>query len=334
MSVSRAFLERCARDTGFRTSGIEKVVRLGALAGEIGSHGLLGQALALKGGTALNLGFGAPLRLSVDLDFNFVGASEREEALEQRPRIERSMADLARRLGYRVQSSADAFAGRKLFLNYDSVLGPVDRIEIDLNFLLRVPLSPIVRRELWQPSGLDRPSVGCVGTDELVIGKVCAFLDRCAARDVWDVANLADEARAAFDDTHFRSRFVALAATLDHSPAKYGKERLAERLTQTAIDSQLIPMLAGAPSIRADELLTNAWARVAPLLELSEAERQFIEQLESGSLRTELLFPDDSEEAARIARHPALLWKAHHAGEMWRRSPRSPAPQGEPFDGP
>jgi hypothetical protein len=34
------------------------------------------------------------------------------------------MIELAQRAGYRVQQSADAFAGRKIYLHYRSVFGP------------------------------------------------------------------------------------------------------------------------------------------------------------------------------------------------------------------
>jgi predicted nucleotidyltransferase component of viral defense system len=148
MSASRAYLERCAADTRFGVTTLEKVVRLGAVAGEIGRHALLGRSLALKGGTALNLAFGEPSRLSVDLDFNYVGAVDRDAMLSERPQVERAVMEIARKLGYRVQRSSDSFAGRKLFLHYSSVLGPEERIEVDLNFLLRVPLAPLTRREL------------------------------------------------------------------------------------------------------------------------------------------------------------------------------------------
>jgi len=38
-----------------------------------------------------------------------------------------------------------------------------------------------------------------------------------------------------------------------------------------------------------------------------------------GDLRPELLFPDDSEISERLARHPALLWKAQNAREHSKR---------------
>jgi predicted nucleotidyltransferase component of viral defense system len=68
------------------------------------AHPLLRHALVLKGGTALNLVFGAPQRLSVDLDFNYIAHAERERMLEDRPRMEAALApqehsEIRRRLG-------------------------------------------------------------------------------------------------------------------------------------------------------------------------------------------------------------------------------------------
>jgi len=105
MSPSLEYLERCAAESGFAVATLEKVARLGEFAGDVGRHAFLKEALVLKGGTALNLGYGAPTRLSVDLDFNYVGAAERSAMLEDRPRVEQAVVELARRSGYRVQQS-------------------------------------------------------------------------------------------------------------------------------------------------------------------------------------------------------------------------------------
>ena len=84
-TASLEYLERCAAETGFTVATLEKVARLGELADDMGRHPLLRQVLVLKGGTALNLGYGAPSRLSVDLDFNYIGVAERSDMLEDRP---------------------------------------------------------------------------------------------------------------------------------------------------------------------------------------------------------------------------------------------------------
>ena len=126
MSVSLEYLQRCGAETGFQPATLERVVRLGELAGDIARHPLLGRALTLKGGTPLNLAFGAPRRLSVDLDYNYVANVDRGAMLADRPRVEEAIAVVAQRQGHTVQPSADAFAGRKLHLHYRSVLGGLE----------------------------------------------------------------------------------------------------------------------------------------------------------------------------------------------------------------
>jgi hypothetical protein len=204
-------------------------------------------------------------------------------------------------------------AGRKLYLHYRSALGPDERIEVDVNYLHRVPLGEPLVRELWQPGELDRPRLRAAATPELVIGKLCALLDRCAVRDAWDVANLRSEAVATLEGDAFRGRFLALAGTLDHSPSTYTAERLAQRVTQREVDEQLVPLLASGAAVRAADLVAAAWHRVEPLLALSNEERAFVDRLHRGDLQPALLFPTDSEEAKRLSRHPALLWKAKNA---------------------
>jgi predicted nucleotidyltransferase component of viral defense system len=141
MKLSRRYIQGLATETGFREETLEKVLRLGEVVADISRHPLLSSVLALKGGTALNLCFSAPRRLSVDLDFNYIGAEEPARMREDRPAIEEALQHLARGRGYEIQASRDEHAGRKFFLNYESSAGARDRIEVDLNFLGRVPMS-------------------------------------------------------------------------------------------------------------------------------------------------------------------------------------------------
>jgi hypothetical protein len=173
MNPSRERLRDLSAESGFRSDVLEKVLRLGELAGDVAKHPLLSTALALKGGTALNLCFGPPRRLSVDLDFNYVGGSDRERMLRDRPEVERAVQAIAEGRGYRIQRSRDEHAGRKLFLGYTNAAGTGDRVEVDLNFLFRVPLDSAWEAELWQPDG-EAPRIRVVGPAELCAGKLCA----------------------------------------------------------------------------------------------------------------------------------------------------------------
>ncbi|MFP3870817.1 MAG: nucleotidyl transferase AbiEii/AbiGii toxin family protein [Syntrophobacteria bacterium] len=308
MNVSLAYLERCSAQTGYTVQPLEKVVRLGDFANDVARHPFLGRVLALKGGTALNLCFGAPKRLSIDLDFNYTGHGDREKMLEERPRVEQAVTELAKRKGYRVQQSADAFAGRKIYLIYRSLLGPEDRIELDLNFLFRVPIAGTEHGELWQPGELDRPQVRIVSVQEIVVGKMLAMLDRGAARDVWDLANLPEAAKDVIYRPSFRPWFIALSAVLGHPLPTYTQKRL-EGLCDRAVLEQLAPLLAVHAPPRAEDLIKDAWAVVSDFLTLRPNEADYIASIERGELRPELLFEGDEKSAHRVARHPAILWK-------------------------
>lgn len=296
MIPSLEFLQRCAADTGYPLSSLEKVVRLGQMAADIARHPFLGEALALKGGTALNLCYGSPSRLSVDLDYNYVAQVERKRMLSDRTRVENAVLELAGRHGYGIQKSADSFAGRKIFLHYRSVMGQQERIEVDLNFLLRLPLTEIEKRGAWQPGGLDQPAIRVVGLGELLTGKLLAFLDRCAARDAWDIAHLSESAVRMLQSQAFRAHFIALSAILEHPLPDYTFDRVRTLLTERAVTEQLLPMLSSKFAQDARELLEKAWERVSPLLILETDEEEYIASVQKGNLRLELLFAEDRAE--------------------------------------
>jgi len=317
MSVSADYLLRCAAETGFPAGTLERVVRLGEIAADIARDPRLGEALALKGGTPLNLGFGPPRRLSIDLDYNYVARLDRASMLAERPQIEAAVVRIAERQGFRVQASADAFAGRKLHLHYAAALDPAGVVHIDINYLHRLPLDAATIMALWQPGELDQPSVHAVGLRELLIGKLLALLDRGSPRDAWDVANLPTAICGTLREPEFRRLFLAMAATLDLPLPRYGQGRLSGALTEKVVADQLGPLLSGDERLDAGKLAAAAWEELAPLVHLSKDETAFFAAVDQGDLQLELLFPADAAEAERLALHPALQWKITNA----RRKP-------------
>ena len=308
MNLSAEHIEGLATETGFRPETLEKVIRLGEFAADVGRHPLLSHVLALKGGTALNLMFGSPARLSVDLDLNYIGQEDREGMQADRPEVERAIVIIGEGQGYRVQQSRDAHAGRKVYLSNTSSVGTPDRIEVDLNFLFRIPLGEITTRPLWQPPGVTCPDVRVVPLEELFSGKLRATLDRAMPRDLFDTIRLPGYALDMWDSQRLRRIHVALAATLPHPLYQYGQGRF-ERVTDRSIEEQLVPMLHSNEQPLANELKKRAWSVMAPLVTLDDAEREYIDRVHAGELLPELLFPDDEELANRLARYPALLWK-------------------------
>jgi hypothetical protein len=319
MNLDHHDLERLSGQTGFRAATLEKVIRLGELFADITTHPYLGPRLVLKGGTALHLCPGPPPRLSVDLDFNYVGVLERDTMLAERPEVERALLVLARSSAYQVQHSREAFAGRKFFLDYHGAFGVRDRIEVDLNFLSRLPVLETARAMFWQPGDLPRAEARVLSVEELCAGKLCALLARSAPRDLFDAVRLPERAGAAWTSPRFRSLFVGLAAVLEHPLHRYGRAQL-ERSGEHEFEAQLRPMLMTADRSTVADLVRHAWELVRPLVTLTDSECEYSDLVQLGELRPELLFPGDRQLADRLRRHPALLWKAKNAAEHRSRS--------------
>jgi predicted nucleotidyltransferase component of viral defense system len=296
MSVSLEYLQLCSAQTGYEIGPLEKVVRLGEIAADILRHPFLGKVLALKGGTALNL----------CLD----GHLERDKMLTDRPQVEEALVQLAARKGYRIQKSADAFAGRKFFLTYRSVTGQNDRIEVDLNFLFRMPIAGTTTQKMWQPGELERPVVRILSFQEILVGKLLAYLDRSAARDAWDLVYLPVQAQKIMTSDRFRSWFIGLSAILNHPLTAYTRDLIEKRITDRVVAEQLAPMLIRqTASLQSSDLIERSWVAVYPFMMLKENEAKYIASIQDGELYPELLFTDDPEEGQRLALHPAILWK-------------------------
>jgi len=147
MILSKKRLLKEKQATGYRQEIIEKVVWLIELLNAIAEDSYLTTRLALKGGTALNLfHFNLP-RLSVDADLNYIGAADRSMMLQERPEVENRMKGLFERMGLSLMRHPKEHAGGKMVWRYPSALGNQGNIEVDLNFMYRIPLLPIECRD-------------------------------------------------------------------------------------------------------------------------------------------------------------------------------------------
>jgi hypothetical protein len=101
----------CRKNPTFPADIVEKVLHLLNLLNTLHSHPFLKGKFALKGGSALNLFvFNIP-RLSVDIDLNYIGAVEREEMLEDRPKVEQALGAVFSREGFTVKRIPIEHAG-------------------------------------------------------------------------------------------------------------------------------------------------------------------------------------------------------------------------------
>lgn len=315
-------LQREAATEGFPADSLEKVLHLIALLDGLRSHPYLRSRLALKGGTALNL-FELDLpRLSVDIDLNYIGAVDRETMIAERPEVERAIEAVCGRLDLVVKRVPSEHAGGKWRLGYRSAAGGTGTLELDLNFVLRVPLWPVVPRDARPVAGETATGVPVLDLHELVGGKLAALFGRTAARDVYDAHELLG--RPGLDGRRLRLAFVAYGAMNRRDWRTVQLEEV--RLDVAEVERMLVPLLrARAAPLRSelpdwlDGLVSRTRERLNAVLPLTADERAFLDTLlDEGVVRPELL-TDDPTMQERLLAHPGLLWKAqnvrgHRAG--------------------
>lgn len=317
--VSRERLLEEAEATGFRPQILEKVFLLLQLLTEINRHPDLAGHFALKGGTALNLFLYKLPRLSLDIDLNFIGAATLDTLKEMRPILEKAIAAVCNELGLTLRALPSDHAGGKWVLNYRSTLGHPDRIELDLNFLYRVPLWPVVVKDSCDIGSFSAKQIPVVNPYELAAGKIKALLSRKASRDLFD-------AHLILQDENFEYEKLRLMLTI------YGAMNPKDWRTINPADvgfltdelkARLLPVLNQGQAAKVSEEL-NHWAQtivsecqeyLSKFFPLTDQESEFIRLLREEGKIDPSIITSDKTLSENIALHPALLWRATKAAK-------------------
>lgn len=323
MILSPEGLARAAASSGFREDYLEKSIRLLYLLEAIKDNPLLRSRLALKGGTALNLFIMELPRLSVDIDLNYIGSPEREVMLEERPLVERTLQAVCGREGFRVRRIPSDHAGGKWLLRFDSTLGREGSLELDINFLLRIPM--------WDPMTTDSRALGdhrakgiaVLDKHELMAGKAVALLSRSAARDLFDSHGLLRT--LSLDADKLRLAFVVYGGMSRRDWRDVSLDDIGYDINE--MHNALLPTLRNdyASDIKdvrswADRLVLECREELSALLPLRANEADFLTSLnEEGEIHPELLTSDE-DLMRKIERQPGLLWKAQNAREFRKRT--------------
>ncbi len=297
---------------GFRPEIVEKVMHLVDLLNGFREHPHLQGKLVLKGGTAINLFLFDLPRLSVDIDLNYVGAVEREAMLAERPRIEQAIEAVCRRENLEVARIPTEHAGGKWRLRYPNLTGQGGNLEVDVGFMLRVPLAPVVSRDSFSVVGKVASAIPVLDLHELAAGKLVALFSRTASRDIYDSRALLQ--RGDVDPGVLRSIFVAYVGMNRFDLRKVNPESVS--CVAQEIRNQLLPVLRGTDvegiedfDAWAEKLCSECRQALAKVLPFREGEMAFLDALlEKGEIRPELL-TDDENLRKKISMQPMLQWK-------------------------
>jgi predicted nucleotidyltransferase component of viral defense system len=313
MTLSLERIQHVARQTGFNMVTVEKVIHLMNLLEAFEGHPFLRGRFALKGGTALNLFVFSLPRLSVDIDLNIVQPLSRDELDAIRPGLVQAFEAVFRREGFAVRKSPTEHAGGKWRLGYRSAGGGGSNLEVDVNYVLRMPL--------WEPTVRDSAPLGeyaargvrVLSEAELAGGKLSALFSRVQARDLFDAHQLLTQGDLDHERLHIA--FVVYGGFNRVDWRTIDLERI--DLNPTDVERMLLPTVqpgivdaAGGSSVWIDRMVSETKEHLAGLVPLSDADLSFLDALlEQGQIRAEILTADPALQE-RIRSHPMLNWKA------------------------
>jgi len=191
--------------------------------------------------------------------------------------------------------------------------GSSDKLEIDLNFMLRVPLWPVAILDSKPVGPAIAREIAVVDRHELAAGKLAALVARNASRDIFDTRELLrgtdldrDKLRLAFVIYGGLNRKDWRTVKIDDIVA-----------SPVELRQELVPMLRA--DVRPHKTEVGAWSTelvretrslMGAVLPLEGHELEFLQRLnDAGDIAPELLSADPKMQAI-IGAQPGLKWKA------------------------
>jgi len=303
-------IEAIAKEQGFTRDAYEKVIRLIDILRFVSEDKDLSKTLALKGGTAINLTMFALPRLSVDLDFDFSENLSRNLMLEKREVIVSVLSRYMSAQGYsqspksKTSHSLDSFV-----YSYSTSGGSSDNIKIEINYSLRSHVLPICEKYITIPISGPRFNILTLSPIEVYAGKTVAFLNRGAARDLFDLYNMISKDLFTSDDlVLFRKCTAFYSAIAGRHPITDNEKLTFPVITSQMIKTDLNPMLRTSEYFNADVANTFVSEWLIDCLIFTDSELLFGQEFSKGLFEPELLF-NDLEVLDRIKNHPMAIWR-------------------------
>lgn len=303
-----------AKENGFRSETLEKVLRLIDVLDFINNTDELSPYLVLKGGTAINFTIFNLPRLSVDIDLDFSFNCTRDEMLVKRKEI---IAIIRRYMEINSYNLSDEtkvkYALDSFVFNYNNNFGNKDNLKIEINYMNRTHVYETIKKNVSIPF-LKSFKILTLTKYELYGSKIKALIERCTIRDVYDVYHMLKE--NFFSEVEFDLVkkcvifYMVIGKTTERS---FGEVLTDFEIKINAYMSNNIPQYLSSTLKKDDKFsmidaVNSIKKFVLKLMQLKDVELQFIHEFEKGSYLPELLF-DEVDIINRINKHPMALWK-------------------------
>ncbi len=266
----------------------------------------------LKGGTALNLFcFESIKRLSVDIDLNYIGSVDKKTMMTERVIINEAIFSILQSNGLEQYRAPNHYAGGKFVWLYDSILGSKGTLDIDVNYMHRLPLWPINYRST-KISGYENWLAPVLDIHELAAEKLSALFERNVSRDLFDANNL-------LNHHHLDIEKLRVAFAVYIGMTKINLDDLNTDFIQVNLrdmKNKLLPVLIQRnlprtpPRLQkwSEELLLELRKGLGMLLPLTQNEVKFINMIRKSGVIKPNLITTDPELLEKIPMQPGLLW--------------------------
>ena len=312
MNYSKQYINEIAQKSGFLANNTEKVIRLLNVLKFIDEElNRISHQLILKGGTAINLIYTNLTRLSVDIDLDYVGSLEKEQTLKDRERILESLDNYMLKEGYSVSSKS---RGSAILVSrtyaYINAYGNRDNIKVEINFIDRIHILPIVNRKI---NYFDKEvMIKAPLEEELFAMKICALIDRSKPRDLYDTFRLKNDFLNLEKDKLRKLTvfYLSLDGIFELNENSF---KGIEAVSQDSIKKELLPVLKKNEKFNLEAIKQEVINFLQDLLVLTSDETKYLENFSKGTFNPSLLF--DVCSAERAAKHPMAKWRINNIGK-------------------
>lgn len=302
-----------AQELNVQKQTLERVLRLIDVLKFINTDEYLKEKLALKGGTAINLVFYNCTRLSVDIDFDYIGSIEREQMISDRALIEAKLLSYMQEsnIQYRSDKTKKTHALDSFVFNYSNMFNAIDMIKVEINYMNRIHLFECEKRTITLQLK-DKVEVFVLNKLDLFASKVNALINRTTIRDIYDVNNMIINKTIENDEFNLFKKcviFYSLLSSEDKANIKVLFEECKNRMN--AFIGKRVPQYLTATLKQNEEFdINNAVNNISDLLDnilksLTENEITFIKSFPNVIVD---LFDNDLIDE-KVEKHPMIIWK-------------------------